>query len=89
MGSTSDLEIAKPITLKSGLTLPNRLVKAAMAENMAPGNHLPSEKLLKVYEKWAAGGWGMVLTGMSYTLINTHSSPLTFTPNYRFPQHTP
>lgn len=32
-----------------------------MTEPMAP-DHVPTENLLKVYSKWADGGWGMILT---------------------------
>ena len=58
-------ELSEPLTLKCGLTLPNRLVKAAMAEQMAKSNGLPNEKLFRAYSQWAEGGWGMLLTGMS------------------------
>ncbi|KAJ9138169.1 NADH oxidase 3 [Pleurostoma richardsiae] len=58
-----DLELAKPFTLPNGLALPNRLVKAAMAEHCADKNGIPNEKLSRAYATWADGGWGMVLTG--------------------------
>ncbi|GME28585.1 hypothetical protein GTA08_BOTSDO12859 [Neofusicoccum parvum] len=58
-----DLNIAKPLTLKCGLVLPNRLVKAAMAEHLSEKGCLPSQTLNAVYESWTDGGWGMVLTG--------------------------
>ncbi|POR37589.1 NADH oxidase [Tolypocladium paradoxum] len=57
------LEIATPITLPCGLTLPNRLVKAALAEGWSDKDKLPSEGLIRTYGTWADGGWGMVLTG--------------------------
>lgn len=59
------LQISKPITLPSGLVLPNRLVKAAMAEAMAgPAKHyLPDDAMNNSYSAWADGGWGMILTG--------------------------
>lgn len=57
------LEIGTPLTLPCGLTLPNRLSKAAMAESWADKNRLPRERLIDVYGAWADGGWGMVLTG--------------------------
>lgn len=65
MDNLSDLQIAQPLTLKCGLTLPNRLVKAAMAEQLAGANQLPDERTEAVYKHWAAGGWGMILTGIS------------------------
>lgn len=60
----SDLQISRPLTLRCGLTLPNRLVKAAMAEKMAPKSSLPTEKMETTYSKWSDGGWGMLITGM-------------------------
>lgn len=57
-----DLQLAKPLTLPSGLTLHNRLTKAAMAESLGDKG-LPSAAMPKVYAAWADGDWGMVLTG--------------------------
>ncbi|KAK8085009.1 hypothetical protein PG997_006280 [Apiospora hydei] len=59
----SDLAIAKPLTLKCGLTLLNRLAKAALAEGLADKDALPSKATNAVYSEWARGGWGLVLTG--------------------------
>ncbi|KAI0118705.1 NADH:flavin oxidoreductase/NADH oxidase [Nemania sp. FL0031] len=56
-------DISDVFTLKCGLTLPNRLVKAAMAENLADSDALPSAKHLAIYREWAKAGFGMVLTG--------------------------
>lgn len=58
---------SQPLTLPSGLVLPNRLAKAAMAETMAPGSHVPDEKFQIAYREWAKGGWGMILTGKQNT----------------------
>jgi 2,4-dienoyl-CoA reductase-like NADH-dependent reductase (Old Yellow Enzyme family) len=55
-------EVATSLTLPSGLVLPNRLVKAAMAEQLAKNGQASSE-LVKVYEKWGQGGWGAIMTG--------------------------
>ena len=53
-----------PLTLPNGSTLPNRLCKAAMEENLAeqPGQ-LPGEKLFQLYRQWAEGGVGLILSG--------------------------
>ncbi|KAK2036747.1 NADH:flavin oxidoreductase/NADH oxidase [Colletotrichum somersetense] len=59
----SNSTIAKPLTLKCGLTLPNRLTKAAMAENAADSDGLPTDALHGPYGEWADGGWGLVMTG--------------------------
>ncbi|KAH7150586.1 hypothetical protein DER46DRAFT_688977 [Fusarium sp. MPI-SDFR-AT-0072] len=53
----------QPITLKNGLTLPNRLAKSAMAENLADGDLLPTDQVYTAYKTWANGGWGLLITG--------------------------
>ncbi|KAK3350526.1 hypothetical protein B0H65DRAFT_90676 [Neurospora tetraspora] len=63
MASVTDLKLAQPLTLPNGLILPNRLIKAAMAEQLGFGNHLPNPELSAVYSVWARGDWGMILTG--------------------------
>ena len=55
--------IEQPITLNNGLTLPNRLAKAAMAENLADGDLLPTDQVYTAYKTWANGGWGLLITG--------------------------
>jgi 2,4-dienoyl-CoA reductase-like NADH-dependent reductase (Old Yellow Enzyme family) len=52
-----------PLTLPNGAVLPNRLAKAAMEENMADADHAPSEALIRLYQAWADGGAGLILTG--------------------------
>ena len=60
----SHLNIAQPLTLRCGLTLPNRVVKAAMAEGLADKDLLPGSKdCLNVYSEWSQGGWGLVISG--------------------------
>ena len=61
-----DSPIAQPLTLKCGLELKNRLVKAAMAEMMGDNKGLPKNGVDHVYSAWGQGGWGMVLTGMIF-----------------------
>ncbi len=61
--SKQNLKIAEPITLPCGLTLPNRLAKAAMAEGWASGNRLPHADLIETYGLWAEGDWGLLITG--------------------------
>ncbi|VTO88035.1 unnamed protein product [Fusarium graminearum] len=60
----SELLLSKPLQLQCGLTLPNRLIKAALAEEMADGQNLPTTaQMERTYGAWAEGGWGMVMTG--------------------------
>src|SRR5690349_21650107 len=55
--------LADPLTLRCGLQLPNRIVKAAMTEALADADNNPTERLERLYARWAAGGPGMILTG--------------------------
>ncbi|ALS64361.1 NADH:flavin oxidoreductase/NADH oxidase family protein [Pandoraea apista] len=52
-----------PLTLPNGTSIPNRIAKAAMEENMADADHAPSDALLRLYDAWAQGGAGLILTG--------------------------
>jgi 2,4-dienoyl-CoA reductase-like NADH-dependent reductase (Old Yellow Enzyme family) len=52
-----------PLTLPNGSTLPNRLAKAAMEENLADAGQLPGPALWRLYAAWGAGGAGLLITG--------------------------
>lgn len=56
-------ELTDPLTLACGLTLPNRLGRAAMTEGLADSHNDPSERHFRLYEANAAGGAGLILTG--------------------------
>jgi len=49
--------------LPCGITLPNRLAKAAMEENMADAGQIPGAVLFRLYKRWAEGGTGLLITG--------------------------
>jgi 2,4-dienoyl-CoA reductase-like NADH-dependent reductase (Old Yellow Enzyme family) len=51
------------LTLPNGTVVPNRIAKAAMEEHMADAEHLPSAELLRLYQAWADGGVGLIITG--------------------------
>ncbi len=53
----------QPLTLPSGLTLPNRIAKAAMTENLADADNQPTARHERLYRRWAAGGSGLLVTG--------------------------
>jgi 2,4-dienoyl-CoA reductase-like NADH-dependent reductase (Old Yellow Enzyme family) len=57
------MNIFSPLTLPNGTNVPNRIVKAAMEENMCDPDHAPSDSLLRLYKAWADGGAGLILTG--------------------------
>jgi 2,4-dienoyl-CoA reductase-like NADH-dependent reductase (Old Yellow Enzyme family) len=62
MNSASEI-LARPLTLPCGATLRNRVAKAAMSEALADEGFGPSDRLLRVYERWGRSGAGMLLTG--------------------------
>ncbi|WP_432347176.1 NADH:flavin oxidoreductase/NADH oxidase family protein [Shinella yambaruensis] len=57
------MSLFSPLTLPNGATIPNRIAKAAMEENMADGDHAPSAELISLYRAWAEGGSGLIITG--------------------------
>ena len=61
----------EPLTLPNGSSIPNRIAKAAMEENMADARHFPSAELLRLYQAWADGGAGLIITGN--VMIDRHA----------------
>ena len=56
--------LASPLVLPSGATLPNRLAKSAMSEILADlETNGPTDELVRVYERWARSGAGLLITG--------------------------
>lgn len=52
------------LVLPNGTSVPNRIAKAAMEENIADiAGHTPSKELIKLYDVWAKGGAGTIITG--------------------------
>jgi 2,4-dienoyl-CoA reductase-like NADH-dependent reductase (Old Yellow Enzyme family) len=51
------------LTLPNGSRLPNRLAKAAMEESMAEAGQLPGAAIHRLYQRWAQGGAGLLITG--------------------------
>ena len=55
--------LGSPLTLPCGVTLPNRICKAAMTEGLATPQGLPSPELNRLYGLWSDGGAGILLSG--------------------------
>ncbi|MCQ4313314.1 NADH:flavin oxidoreductase/NADH oxidase family protein [Pseudomonas stutzeri] len=51
------------LILPNGSSIANRIAKAAMEENMADDNQAPSERLMRLYQAWADGGAGLIISG--------------------------
>lgn len=56
-------QLYEPLRLPSGFVLPNRIMKAAMSEALADARHRPDERLIRLYERWSRGGYGLLITG--------------------------
>ncbi|MFN8732202.1 MAG: NADH:flavin oxidoreductase, partial [Hyphomonadaceae bacterium] len=55
--------IQTPLTLPCGAVLKNRLAKAAMTEGLADSRGVPTMGLVRLYNGWAQGGCGLLITG--------------------------
>lgn len=56
-------DIFEGLKLPNGQTMPNRLAKASMEENLADEGQIPGDALTNLYQRWADGGAGLILTG--------------------------
>jgi 2,4-dienoyl-CoA reductase-like NADH-dependent reductase (Old Yellow Enzyme family) len=57
------MKMFEKLTLPNGSVIANRIAKAAMEENMADADQAPSEPLMRLYQSWADGEAGLILTG--------------------------
>jgi len=55
--------VATPLTLPCGITLNNRLAKAALTEGLSDGHNRATPAHQRLYRKWSEGGAGLILTG--------------------------
>ena len=63
MLSNNTTEMFSPLGLANGAIIPNRLCKAAMEENLCDWGQVPGQRLNTLYQYWADGGVGLILTG--------------------------
>lgn len=55
--------LGNPLRFDNGVTLQNRIAKAAMTEALAEDGGRPSAALVRLYRRFAQGGAGLVITG--------------------------
>jgi hypothetical protein len=55
--------LVQPLALPCGVTLSNRLCKAAMSEGMADVNNNATLRLEALYRRWAVSGAGLLFSG--------------------------
>lgn len=53
----------RPLQLRNGSVLRNRLAKASMSETLATYDNHATLRLVELYRRWAASGIGLLLTG--------------------------
>lgn len=56
--------------------LKNRIVRSAFLENVASPDGLPTDDTLRLYERLARGGVGLIITGMAYVSPRGKGQPL-------------
>lgn len=56
-------KITDALKLPCGVTLPNRLVKAAMTERLADARNQATDAHIRLYGRWAGSGVGLHITG--------------------------
>jgi 2,4-dienoyl-CoA reductase-like NADH-dependent reductase (Old Yellow Enzyme family) len=59
----ASIKIGDSLKLPCGAILKNRIAKSAMSENMGSKDFTSNEKFVKLYERWALGGSGLLITG--------------------------
>lgn len=55
--------LSQPFTLPNGAVIKNRIVKSAMSESLATYDNRITPELVRLYERWAEGGTGLLITG--------------------------
>lgn len=55
--------LGKPVTFKNGIVLKNRICKSALSEQLSDRSHNPTPGLIRLYQQWAQGGAGLLITG--------------------------
>lgn len=59
----ASVTVASKLKLPCGVSIPNRICKAAMTEGLATPDNRANEQHASLYGKWAEGGAGILLTG--------------------------
>ncbi|QWF82145.1 NADH:flavin oxidoreductase/NADH oxidase family protein [Amycolatopsis sp. CA-230715] len=55
--------LTEPLTLRCGATIPHRIAKSAMSEQLGDRRNGPTRELAELYRTWATGGAGVLVTG--------------------------
>lgn len=61
--SQDSIDLDHPFQLRPGLVIKNRFFKSAMSEQLGDRHHNPTAGLIRLYQTWAEGGTGLLITG--------------------------
>ncbi|MCH7315598.1 NADH:flavin oxidoreductase/NADH oxidase family protein [Acinetobacter sp. ANC 3882] len=59
----SNPALQQPLRLACGTSIPNRIAKSAMSEQLADRHGSPTTDIQQLYAEWARGGTGLLITG--------------------------
>jgi 2,4-dienoyl-CoA reductase-like NADH-dependent reductase (Old Yellow Enzyme family) len=59
----TSIGLETPLCLPCGAVLPNRIAKVAMSEQLGTRRGQPTRALVRLYQRWAAGAAGLLITG--------------------------
>ncbi|EPG37040.1 hypothetical protein F907_02305 [Acinetobacter colistiniresistens] len=60
---SSNSALQQPLQLACGISVPNRIAKSAMSEQLADRHGSPTTDIQQLYAAWARGGTGLLITG--------------------------
>lgn len=55
--------LARPLELRNGFVVTNRLAKAALSEGLGRRDYSPGSRIRTLYRRWAHAGMGLTITG--------------------------
>ncbi len=61
--AVKSVTLGSPLTLPCGITVPNRIGKAPLSEQLGDRANSPTPALERLFGRWAEGGAGLLITG--------------------------
>jgi len=61
--TNSTAQLGAPLKITGVTTVKNRIFKSAMSEQLGDLNNAPTPELIRLYQTWAEGGTGLLVTG--------------------------
>lgn len=59
----ASVDVSTPFIFSNGVTVKNRFIKAAMSEQLGTRERDPSRSLIRLYNRWAMGDVGILISG--------------------------